>query len=426
MKNLILGLILIAHITLWADSPVYDLFIYSGCPYGISAVSELLRVTKDLPNSSFEINFGGEIIEVEGKIILKTGLESGRVEDELLFLAVENLYPTRFLDFVWLISDEGFSVKNAATQIELDSIAVKSWIEEFGEEKLKSQYEKSEKLQISSSPTLFINGFKYSLNSTYNNLIFEECRGDTSRSECFKFGECFIDKHCKQGEQVAVCEREKSFGRCVSLNEPKLKLYAIIPDEYRDEDIYDFLDETSSFFPTISPTFIKLSNPKAKDFLKLTGRSALPLFFFDKNIESFHNFKEIEQVVEKREGFYTFKDSVILGNYFFKRKKENHHTLFVSPTNLDLIKVLELEQKYELQVLPNPQKDLSERGVALTQSWLKEDSINLSVEEYIEIYLKDINLSPNFLLLKNNRELFTLPTIEELSEVLEWIESGNE
>jgi hypothetical protein len=426
MKNFIFLLILSLSFPLFAVGPAYDIFIYSGCPYGLSAVSELLKAERDLENSTLNINFAGEATDIDGKIKFKTGLESGRVEEELLFLAVEELYSLQFEDFIWLMTEENLSIKNAVAQIGGDSTKIKRWINEVGEEKLQIQYEKSEKLRVTSSPTLFINGLKYSQNSTYSNVVFEECRGDTSRSECIKFGECFVDKHCKQGNQVVVCKKENGKGRCVQLNEPKLKLFAIIPDEYRDEDVYDFLDETSSLFPTISPSFIRFSEPESKEFLELTDRSTLPLFFFDESIDSFHNFKEVVQVVEKVESFYAFKDSAVLGNYFYKRDYEDKHTLLISPTSFDLVKVLELQKKYDLQVLPNPQIDKSKKGVTLTKSWLKEDGINLSVEEYEKTHLKDINLTPKLLLLKNNRELFTLTSVEELDEVLEWIESENE
>lgn len=130
-----------------------EIFAMSNCPYSKDAIKDFLPLMSD-SSYSIRISFAGNFDSVSHK--LSPGLPGGSMEEEKIWLAVQDLFPEKFRDFLFLaIPTENYDdIIKIATNLGLTQTIYDKWNKEKGDKILADNYKKSQTLNITECPTI--------------------------------------------------------------------------------------------------------------------------------------------------------------------------------------------------------------------------------------------------------------------------------
>ncbi|MBD3263030.1 thioredoxin domain-containing protein, partial [Candidatus Woesearchaeota archaeon] len=147
------------------ETPTIDLFVMSFCPYGQQAINNIAPAIELLNE---EIQFTPHyIVSMDDGIV--TSLHGSKEADEDMRQAcIWKYYTENYWDYV-LYVNKNIPLNNinekwteAAENIGLDIESIETCVEEEGVELMKAESELTGELGVSGSPTLIINGERYS------------------------------------------------------------------------------------------------------------------------------------------------------------------------------------------------------------------------------------------------------------------------
>ncbi len=180
-----------------SSRPSVDLFVMSFCPYGVQAENAMAPVSGLLgTKTDIKIRY---IATVNGDTVDSVKSLHGLLEakEDLRQLCVAKLYPDKFWDYLNLINAQCYPIYKNATQLEscqknvtatlgIDNQTIGNCASgSEGMALLKADEAITQNLKVTGSPTLFINGQKYSGQRTpdaYKQFIC--ARFDTPPAEC--------------------------------------------------------------------------------------------------------------------------------------------------------------------------------------------------------------------------------------------------
>ena len=160
-----------------------DIFTMSGCQYSKNAIADFLPLMKN-KNYSINIRFAGNYDSLSHK--LSPGQPNGSIEEEKIWLAMQNLYPEKFQDFLFLALKQSSDSKKIAQTFGLDSVKFAKWNVEKGDKIITENYKKSQLLNISECPTILVDNKIINLSS--RNIIRNLCEL-TKDTVCFGLGQ---------------------------------------------------------------------------------------------------------------------------------------------------------------------------------------------------------------------------------------------
>ena len=131
-----------------------EIFSMSGCPYSKDAIRNYLQIPPD-SNYSIKVSFAGNYDGQTHK--LSPGLPDGSIQEEKIYLAVQDLFPERFRDFLFLVVASDSDGKKIAESVGLSAETFAKWDKEKGDKTLAENYEKSRMLNVTQCPAIFIN-----------------------------------------------------------------------------------------------------------------------------------------------------------------------------------------------------------------------------------------------------------------------------
>jgi glutaredoxin len=150
-----------------------EIFSMSGCSYSKDAIRNYLQVSAD-SNYSIKVSFAGNYDGQTHK--LSPGLPDGSLIEEKIYLAVQDLFPERFRDFLFLATTPDSDGKKIAENIGLSAEIFAKWDKEKGDKILAENYKKSQTLNITQCPTIFINN---EIVKNYSKIIFIASKYET-------------------------------------------------------------------------------------------------------------------------------------------------------------------------------------------------------------------------------------------------------
>ncbi len=322
---------------------VIDLYLMSKCPYGIPALKDLLQLQDRFHTMELNIWFIGDV-NPDGSIHSLGGKQE--INDEMLWLAVKNIFPELWESFLYLCAYEDVSVFQALSDLEIDTAKVNKWIKEKGEEELANHYQRSMRLKVNASPTMFVNNYIFGSEISYLRLAKDFCRyveGPKKPLLCDSLPECFEDRDCRVKGKIGLCSStdEGKGGKCTFKDAVEFDFTVVIPDNPVIHTEQDVIATTSELFPGAAIKTYPMSSNGGKKFLHKVNPSYLPLYLFDKQVNTAHNYPKIESGLIRKGEWYTFKEDVMQKQYFLKRKIEKGTvSLFIDPLFTDADKVL--------------------------------------------------------------------------------------
>ncbi|MCL2844122.1 MAG: DsbA family protein [Chitinivibrionia bacterium] len=161
-------------------SPIsIEIFSMSGCPFSKIAIKDFLPLFSDA-KFNITIRFAGDYNETTSKV--SPALPDGSLLDEKTWLAVQDLLPERFGDFLFLATVSDGDYQKIAESIGLTSEIFEKWSRERGEKLLVQNYKRALTFGINSCPSFVVDNEKISISP--KNLIRKLCR-QTDNMDCF-------------------------------------------------------------------------------------------------------------------------------------------------------------------------------------------------------------------------------------------------
>ncbi len=311
--------------------PPYDLYLMSQCPYGLEALEGLVAFVSRFPRTEWNLWFVGSVDD--------RGMESlhgpGEIADEKLWLAIRALYPQRWLDFLAVRASVGIEEPTIAlaTHLGLDTAALRSWAERYGDERLAMHYRRSMRLGVNASPTLAHANAPLDIEVTAQRLTWHACHAyDSGADACDSLPECLDDGDCRKPGKLGRCSRENGKPACVYRDAIRFDFVVVGPEQEPGPDERSIMSGTKELFPGAAVERIVYETRRGRKLVEEAGVDALPLYLFGHDVERAVNFIRVRDDVRSVGRYYTFKDGVVPRTYFHRRpRKAGNTVLFVDP-----------------------------------------------------------------------------------------------
>lgn len=307
--------------------PVYDLYIMSQCPYGIQALSSFVEFVKMFKKIDWNIQFIGS---VANDTVLSSLHGKEEVEDEQIWLAVNQNYPEKWLEFLELRSKSFVPTESILQKMKVDMEKIEKWIALKGRQELISHYQRSSRLNIKASPTLLLNNTPLELQITRDRLAKYHCgKIDGSSTECRKLPECLDDSDCKKKGKIGRCSENK---KCVFQDAVPFTFTVLTADSTFQHPENSIIATTEELFSGVKVKAVTLSSAEGKQIINKFNPDALPFYLFSREVKQAYNFTSVESGLIEKNGSLVFKDGIVSRNYLVKRnQKKGEMILFIDP-----------------------------------------------------------------------------------------------
>ncbi|MDR0306757.1 MAG: hypothetical protein LBI42_07960 [Chitinispirillales bacterium] len=352
----------------------YDLYIMSMCPHSAGALKDLTEIARAFPRREWNVWFIGSVNN-EGKLSSTRGEEE--IFDEILWLSVKALYPSRYLEFLSMKAASNTPTLNVIERMGLDLKKIRSWTEDMGESELARHYQRSMRLNIHGSPTLYINNNERRNGIGGGKLVRDECRREEEKPAlCASHPECVEDIDCKTKGKLGKCVKtnEKTRAVCEFRDDAAFTLTVLTADSAWDTPEKGVINAVEDVLPGVQVETVLLSSEKGRRLMQKYAPRSLPFFHFEKSAANASNFAAtVGNALAAVEDGFLFRDGAVPKNYFPQRA-ENLGSLefYVDPVMPDGAKIINT-------ILSNPK--LAER-ITVKPIIFKDPTLgNLHTEE---------------------------------------------
>jgi hypothetical protein len=308
------------------NGSVYDLYIMSQCPYGLEALAEFTTFIKKLPDINYSIWFIGD---VENDTSLSSLHGAEEVKDEMIWLAVKELFPEKYLSFLSIRATSNKPTESLLKTMKISMESIDKWIKQNGKTYLAGHYIRSSRLNIKASPTLLINNKPFEKMISSGRLAKMQC-GSTGLTGkiCDTLPECFDQSDCKMKGKVGLCVQKK----CTYTDAVQFKFTVLLADSSKQHPEESIISTTEELFAGAKIDKILFSSNEGKNIIKSYNPDALPFYIFDKEVNQAVNYDQIESGIFEKNNSFVFKKGITRANYFYKRKLEKDKiVLFIDP-----------------------------------------------------------------------------------------------
>jgi 5'-nucleotidase len=329
---------------------VYDLYIMSQCPYGLDALKSLMSFQRSFPYIQFNIWFIGSI-EKNGDLRSLHG--ESEIKEEMLWLGVKSLYPNKWSDFLFKRSQTKSLSVSIFNDLGIDLKTIEDWVFKNGKVKLKGHYQRSIRLSVDASPSLYINNIPYEETVAMVRLAKLECtKNGKASSFCDSLPACLEDRDCKMNKKVGKCIDDT----CTFIDAAQFTFTALVNDSMEDQPQLSVIKTTEELFPGAVISIVSIHAAEGSKLLKKWGYPPIPFFKFGKEVQYAYNFNSVEEGLIPFDDGFTFKREVMNCNYFPKRKLTlNEIVVFIDPffkgigTCVDLLNAVDSNNTLRIQ-----------------------------------------------------------------------------
>jgi len=377
---------------------VYDLYIMSQCPYGLEALTGFVRFIEKNPSVNWNIWFIGS---VENDTVLNSLHGQAEVKDEMLWLAVKELYPSRWFEFVKNRADTSVPTEVILKKMGIAQADLEKWADLNGAGQLSGHYLRSDRVNIKASPTLLVNNVPFEKQISAERLMKNLCESGEKSSFCDSLPQCIDESDCKQKGKIGRCVDRK----CVYIDAAPFQFTVLVADSVHQHPENTVIATTEDLFAGATVETVKLSSKRGAEIVKMYSPEALPFYLFNKDVRQAYNFDQVGSgLIEKNDGLF-FKKGIVRNNYYYKREKiDGQIVLYIDPFFKDIPGILTALQKdpaiqKKISIVPvfykDPQNDLwgTEEGFRQEEAlrWLVMDTF---FKNKLNAYLLEYSKSP--------------------------------
>ncbi|HON09330.1 MAG TPA: hypothetical protein PLE24_00575 [Chitinispirillaceae bacterium] len=305
---------------------VYDLYIMSQCPYGLEALVSFVEFVKAFPELRWDIRFIGN---VESDKSLSSLHGTGEIHDEMMWLAVKELYPEKWVQFLQKRAAAILPTESLIDELKMDKGKIGQWVASKGKSELTVHYNRSERQNINASPTLMINNIPYEGRISKLRLARIECSGNSGVSKfCDSIPQCIDDSDCRRPGKIGKCVS----GDCEFRDAVRFDFTVLVADSTLQHPESSMIMTTHELFPGATVKTFTLNSKQGKELLKKFNPDALPFYVFGREVRQTQKFGSIESGLIEKNGGLIFKEGIVRKNYFHRRElKRGTVVLFVDP-----------------------------------------------------------------------------------------------
>lgn len=301
-----------------AKPTVFDLYIMSQCPYGLNALRELIAFSSSFPGVEWHLGFIGTVGADSSLSSLHGNKE---VDDEMLWLAVQTLYPQQWQGF---LRERGQNPKmtseSSLLKLRISPASLRQWMRQNGRAELAMHYARSSRLGITASPTLLVNNAPVEMEITKPRLAKTVCgnaRGPFPY--CDSVPECIDNSDCRKKGMDGVCEQLSGKAHCRFTRSLPFSFTVLMPDSATAHPETEVIGTTKDLFEGAVIETVSVASKRGKQLLLDFAPNSLPLYVFDTKVSQTVNFSKIEAGLEPAKNAYVFKNGYVKSSYFFKR-----------------------------------------------------------------------------------------------------------
>ena len=310
---------------------VLDAYIMSRCPYGLDALKELTASLPAFPAVELHVWFIGSI----GIDSLLSSLHGqSEVADEMIWLAVQALYPAQWLVFLQQRSGMPDMSTNAlANSLGMDTVLLAQWVQEHGKSELMVHYTRSQRLNIKASPTIVYNNEPLEMALTRQRFDKMLCTQPVNHiSLCDTLPECIDDNDCVKKGMVGTCDKKTGKARCVYQESVRFLFTVLLPDSSHTHPENEIISTTRHFFAGAAIDTVFAGSLRGKKMLAYYKPAALPLYLFDTAVTTAYNYDKIASGLVKINSRLTFKDGIVKKTWFYNRPSASRIiTVYIDP-----------------------------------------------------------------------------------------------
>lgn len=340
-----------------------ELFVMSQCPYAVEAEREIIAALNTIKNKAeLKLYFiahdakeanewiaqvmesmeeehqsekgscrGMPEIDPEAKFYSLHGQKE--VEEDMRQLIVMKYYPNKLLDYLLYRAEnyDSDSWEEAAILAWIDVDHITRIIEsDEGEHLFKKNINRAKDLKVDSSPTLFINGKRFSAKIMKNNILRMICRKSLPCEQCSNVPVCGNDDDCRGGSKVGICLNPDTMqARCQFRLPQKINLTVIGNDQQNDE-VAVHKKWAKKLFPELIIEELSFASKKGKEVIERYNINILPTYIYSKDIEKALRFIRIKDALIKMEDAYILLPQYLGKAYYLNRQeKKGQLDLFV-------------------------------------------------------------------------------------------------
>ncbi|MDR3011712.1 MAG: hypothetical protein LBU70_00660 [Chitinispirillales bacterium] len=325
-----------------SEKRVYELYISSQCSRGMEALKDLAEVIRAFPLRKWDVRFIGK---ASGDTLTAAGGEA-EILDNTLWLGVKELYPFRYHEFLFLRAHSPLPTEKLLVEMDLDLPRIKYWADDIGPSELRKHYLKSMELDVSTSPTLFVNGRLRDRPLGGLRLLRDKCRAvDPEPPACGEYPECYEDYHCQAPKKLGRCIQGEGveLAFCEFRDDVSFALTVLVATSTQGPE-NNLIATMEEMLPGAQVSVVYHFTDEGKNLLEKYMPQALPFFHFEQNVENAYRFLLLSDMIEPVEaGGFTLKKRIVRENYFPQRKeKSGLIELYADPLMPDIGKVINI------------------------------------------------------------------------------------
>jgi hypothetical protein len=298
---------------------VLDLYIMSQCPFGLKALKEMIEAISAFPKVAWNIRFVGSQKD-DGSLSSLHG--DGEVHDEMLWLAMQALYPGQWRAFLLMraAAPESTTTESIIRKIGADYNKLVRWVGTNGRQELAIHYNRSTRIGIQASPTLLLNNSPVDLEITKPRLGKMLCsQTPGSSTYCDSVPECFDNRDCKRKGTVGTCVNGNGKSRCEYKEAVRFTFTVLVSDSIISHPEREIIGTTRDLFEGAAVETVWTASEAGRKLLAAFEPAALPYYLFDTKVREAENYSQIEQGLEEKKNKLVFKKEYIKKVYWYTR-----------------------------------------------------------------------------------------------------------
>jgi glutaredoxin len=275
----------------YSGKVVLDMYVMSQCPYGAQAGSEAIRSMASF-GENVELNFE-YIANSQGSGF---GSLHGQpeVDENIRQLCIEKHFPEKHFPYVLCFnekySDGVAQYQICAGQVGIDTSVVESCFNGEGASLLSESIEKTNSVGASGSPTIYLNGEKYTSGRS---------SADFARAICKELN--WEDPGCSNIPQPVI-----------------IQVKVLTSSDCGNCDTSQMLSVTQQLFPGATFEFFDLANGEGQDLVDAYNVQVLPAYLFGEDIQTTNTWRtntQIRSYFEITESGYKLKSQATGASY---------------------------------------------------------------------------------------------------------------
>jgi len=306
----------------------------SQCPYGREALEVLLKV-KDRMRGQILLNLYYIVSKQDGKWSSLHG--EGELIEDIRQAAIQSFYPEALPRYLRCMPGDG-KTADCLAKAGINRAKLDAEIKASQDRILAANFARTERLNIRSSPTLYIDNQPYEgaieEMSLLQLLCTREQRAGSQKSVCDSIPECRQDRDCRAPGKEGKCfEPGTMQSRCIFRDARSFALTVITdPAMSCPSDIEDVVHSAVSLLPGATIRRLLVTDPAAAALIVKYNISQIPTMLLEKRAAESQDFGQLENALERRADQYVLKPGILRNYVLLNRKKiPNRIVLFFSP-----------------------------------------------------------------------------------------------